>query len=408
VAPVDDWCAVNRLSQRYGVWLDKGYRVSRLAGEMLFMGVAVLLPAGFFTAHTATLHSLDSRSALPRMWIFTFSLLLLSTATVGAGVWEELKDWDMRRGIHPRFQRLSWFLVMTGIALACSALYSTLAGWDLTTYLGALVAGTTVGLVTLGDRVKKLALGLRPVLDAALDVECHLRPFPRAHTPRACMSARYASLLRYLCNAAGDDGVPRGYDAIVIIAHSQGTVITADLLRFLECQKTTLAPDPSLKRLCAEPGARARCHRNAPIPIYFFTMGCPLRQLYGLRFPHLYDWARHYFHERRLQDLIPDDQRPLPKQLASVVVWANAYRSGDYIGRHLWRSDVSSHWCVMPWEESQPDVSELPRVVSTDANATRREFCIGAGAHTNYWDQSAPTIAAYLDLLIMEAIHGGS
>ena len=36
----------------------------------------------------------------------------------------------------------------------------------------------------------------------------------------------------------------------------------------------------------------------------------------------------------------------------------------------------------------------------TDAPITRREFCIGAGAHTHYWDRTAPQIAVQLDELI--------
>jgi hypothetical protein len=74
----------------------------------------------------------------------------------------------------------------------------------------------------------------------------------------------------------------QGYDAILIVAHSQGTVITADLLRFLQ-RETKRETDPALDRLV-----------NGNLPIYFFTMGCPLRQLYGISFPHLYNWARHY------------------------------------------------------------------------------------------------------------------
>ena len=73
---------------------------------------------------------------------------------------------------------------------------------------------------------------------------------------------------------------PDGYEKIVIIAHSQGTVITADLLRFLNSESDTGRPwielDPQLKE-----------HTEQGASILFFTMGCPLRQLYGARFPYL-------------------------------------------------------------------------------------------------------------------------
>jgi hypothetical protein len=35
-----------------------------------------------------------------------------------------------------------------------------------------------------------------------------------------------------------------------------------------------------------------------------------------------------------------------------------------------------------------------------DATRTRVEFCIGAGAHTHYWDDTAPDIAESLNELI--------
>ena len=84
---------------------------------------------------------------------------------------------------------------------------------------------------------------------------------------------------------------------MIIVAHSQGSAITADLLRFLK-------------------------YEDIPLPanvFLLFTMGCPLRQLYSERFPQLYDWAG----------------RPEPSDLR-VHRWVNAYRTGDYVGRALW------------------------------------------------------------------------
>lgn len=217
----------------------------------------------------------------------------------------------------------------------------------------------------------KLSAGFRQALDVALDVINYLRENPRDHTIRAQIFARYNSLLRYLSNWKSPlDG--KGYDRIVIFAHSQGTIITVDLLRFLKVE-----PDPELQLL------------ETPDRIRLFTMGCPLRQLYGLRFPYLYDWARHSGEPRPTTEL-PPDQRPDPARLLSVAQWVNAYRSGDYVGRNLWRS------------EKDNDVYELDNV-SEDAAGTRREFCIGGGAHTHYWDKTAPQIVAELDRLIATA-----
>src|SRR6185503_1713014 len=169
------------------------------------------------------------------------------------------------------------------------------------------------------------------------DVDNHLREHPRERNPRARICARYVSLLRYICKWKDpDDG--RGYDAVLIVSHSQGTVITAYLLRFLNRE-----PDAELDKLYPE---RAEKH----IPIYLLTVGCPLRQLYSLRFPHLYRWARHTDLNKWDKDdplHIPDDQFPDPQALG-VAVWMNAFRSGDYVGRYLWRSDK----CVYQWDHN--------------------------------------------------------
>jgi hypothetical protein len=35
--------------------------------------------------------------------------------------------------------------------------------------------------------------------------------------------------------------------------------------------------------------------------------------------------------------------------------------------------------------------------ISEDQNRTRREFCLGAGAHTHYWDGTSDEVAAEID-----------
>ena len=56
--------------------------------------------------------------------------------------------------------------------------------------------------------------------------------------------------------------------------------------------------------------------------------------------------------------------------------------AGDIL--HPWRIDAHRHAIAS----------------TTDVPVTRREFCIGAGAHTHYWDRTAPQIAVQLDQLI--------
>ncbi|HEY9608478.1 hypothetical protein [Allocoleopsis sp.] len=259
-----------------------------------------------------------------------------------------------------------------------------------------LVASTT-SLLALRGRLDKLMLGFRSVLDIILDVDNYMRVHPLDDNPSARIYSRYVSLLRYLCNWK-DPQDSQGYDALVIVAHSQGTVITADLLRFLKREA-----DPALDRLV-----------KGELPIYFFTMGCPLRQLYGVSFPHLYNWARHYDTsdwKPGNPQYIRSQQKPEPTKLLGVTRWINTFRSGDYIGRYLWRSDCCQYQWFRPAAPDNQDNQDMtwssdrdrPVHVSEDKEHTRREFCLGAGAHTHYWDGTSDEVAAEIDILIREA-----
>src|SRR5205814_4998664 len=115
--------------------------------------------------------------------------------------------------------------------------------------------------VAFRGRLDVLALGFRSVIDAATDVDNHLREHPRGRTPRARIGARYASLMRHICQWRDPHDL-HGYDALVIVAHSQGAVITADLLRYLKREK-----DPTLRRLDLD----AKKLPDA-IPIYFVSV----------------------------------------------------------------------------------------------------------------------------------------
>jgi hypothetical protein len=255
-------------------------------------------------------------------------------------------------------------------------LLSTVATPQLLGLLAVGVLGSAGGLLAFNGRLEKVALGFRTALNTILDVDCWLREHPRGENPRARICARYVSLLRHIWawRDTRDDG---RYDGVIIVAHSQGTAISAELLRFLHKY-----PDPELGRL-----------DEGDVPLALFTLGCPLRQLYGWRFPHLYAWARHTDTTRWSRGaprFIPANQLPDPTQLG-VRKWVNAFRSGDYVGRYLWRSDA----CDYQW-----DWSEKGLTVSEDQAGVRREFCIGAGGHIHYFDSTAPQIAAELNRLI--------
>jgi len=46
-----------------------------------------------------------------------------------------------------------------------------------------------------------------------------------------------------------------------------------------------------------------------------------------------------------------------------------------------------------------------PRTASSDSTNTRRELCVGPGAHTRYWD--SPVVAHELDVLIVDGAETG-
>ncbi|MBC7858656.1 MAG: hypothetical protein H7Z39_07715 [Burkholderiaceae bacterium] len=178
---------------------------------------------------------------------------------------------------------------------------------------------------------------LRVVVDTAIDVDNWLRERPFGATPRLRIMARYASLLSHLAD--------QGYGKIVIVAHSQGTVVTADMFRYLKARNPAL-----LERL-----------KDTTL----LTLGCPLRQLYARRFPALYGWAQN----------APTDQ-------SGFATWINGYGSGDYVGRYLWHATGS------------PDCWKPGRAPG------QREFCVGAIAHTHYFGDYAPDVRAALNELI--------
>jgi hypothetical protein len=223
-----------------------------------------------------------------------------------------------------------------------------------------------IGVLALFDACHEVGFGLRPVLGIAVDVDNYFRELPSARTPLARMAERYTSLLRYVCEwRAISDDPASGYDSIVIIAHSQGCIITADLLRYLQYERTA---QPTFESRLARLDAGA----TSPLPIVLFTMGNPLRQLYALRFPHLYSWVG-----------FDASSGPVLTNLLGVRSWVNAYRSGDYVGRAIWRDNDQDEATFKAFSEY-----EAPGV---------KEVCIGPGAHTHYWDESADIIATYLD-----------
>jgi len=219
--------------------------------------------------------------------------------------------------------------------------------------LSITITASVAVLIALPSQLDNLTLGVRKPLDSILDIDNYFRLHPLSDNPRSRIFSRYSSLLRYLCK-------DNKYDAIIIVAVSQGTVITADLLRYLSYLKRENQEQVILNK-----------------PIYLLSMGCPLKQLYGLAFPHLYDWVNY-----GQCDDNGMESKPNPDNLG-LEQWVNMFRSGDYVGRYLWRSEEKS----------------FDKRLFSSVNTKRDkclESCLGPGAHAHYWDATNKKVAKSL------------
>jgi hypothetical protein len=256
---------------------------------------------------------------------------------------------------------------------------------NLTLKSGPVIAAAVVFVATAGKAIFKSA---STILDTVLDVDNYLRTSPADNTPRARVVERYTSLLHYVHK--------QGYDRIVIVAHSLGSLISADLLRFLNHNRI-----PSLTSYAFAGAGPGR------IPIRLFTMGNPLRQLLNRFFPDLYQYIRPVPDDSGEAPQppvppvppgkIPQHAPPNPEDLG-IEVWLNYYRSGDYVGRSLWldqwmdRTGSGDQGGKFP---AEPRPEQF-----TDHTQQRVEACIGLGAHTHYWNRSAPDIGMIVDGLL--------
>jgi hypothetical protein len=223
---------------------------------------------------------------------------------------------------------------------------------------GKWLAGGALTIAALGSRFTQTFGRLRVAIDAVLDIDNYFGDPPSRQPPRARIYSRYASLLAYLRS--------RGYARIVIVAHSQGTVISADLLRYLHKQD----------RLQGVAGA---------LPIALVTVGSPLRDLYAERFPLLYRWVGP-------RDASFADAAPAAAELGATE-WVNACRSGDYVGRFIWTPDSDAARFAVA------TVGPDGRVEARRAG-DRTEFCLGAGGHTHYFSNDAVALAVEIDRLV--------
>jgi hypothetical protein len=266
---------------------------------------------------------------------------------------------------------LTGLLALAAVTVAAAAVYLTwlVAGTPGSTTAARL--GAAIALVVSSLVVAVRFLGVTPrrpfgsntgalerlriILDIPYDVATYLRVSqPEVIAPRQRMLRRYRALLGEV-GVGGVDRVP--YEGLVIVAHSQGTVLSVATL-FGDAHRSP----PARPLDEEEPGLAL------PERVSLLTCGCPLRQLYGERFPGQYDWIREL--PRR-----PGALRPV------TGTWVNLYRSGDYVGRSLWARDPDAPEVFDPERAAfELRAPGGPRVV---------ERCVGAGSHTGYWSEAA-------------------
>lgn len=347
------------------------------AGTGLSVMVVIALMAAFLLGWWA------SRSAVKEIWP-------LNPRTASNAQGRRMGAWTTRGLDAMGIVTLLFWVAIFGVPVffALAENYGWFSGGD-----GLTMSATQIVLAALAGTVTVLGLLLHrisPGLGAVLDVDNYLRAGPRKETPKAKIMERYVSILRYVASEGATE--KRDYKSVVIVAHSLGAMISADLLRFLKIEG-----DEDLAAL-----GYGRNGKGRTIPIQLFTMGNPLRQLMNRFFPHLYRWVGEVPDDSLAAagDVLPappiaiaETETPGVEDLG-VERWVNAYRSGDYVGRSLW----SGEWYARN-TGSNAD-GQWPEKASVIADAARRELCIGAGAHTHYWDETAPDITMKLEELI--------
>jgi hypothetical protein len=358
------------------VLLGRGYRSAEI-----FMEERVQMLGGFFTPLVFALVLVVAAALvvlLPSLIeeISPTSNVDAKGVRIGAAEWaRRLGNW-LTRGV--RAFGTAFKALLPAGAIAGSILYlafvlqqlafATGGGGDLTAWLFELVdllqgetlvaagkwlAGGALTIAALGSRFTRTFGRLRVALDAVLDVDNYFADPPNRKPPRARIYSRYASLLAHVRR--------NGYARIVIAAHSQGSVISAELLRYLHAHGR-------LRGLVGE------------LPVALVTVGSPLRNLYAERFPLLYRWMGS--REGGFAAATPAAAE------VGATEWVNAYRSGDYVGRFIWTPD------------QDPELFDIGKARRA---GDRSEFCLGAGAHTHYFSEDAVALAAEIERLVAGA-----
>jgi hypothetical protein len=211
---------------------------------------------------------------------------------------------------------------------------------------------------------------VRRYVDIPYDVATYLRIDHRDGV-RTRIVARYRALL--------DELRRQGYDAVVLVAHSQGSALSAATI----CGDRDRRDPEGHAPWGEEFGVLPRAPKDRPAPVTgLMTFGCPVRQLYEARLPHEYEalWSAGADGERR--------------RAALSLGWVNVYRARDYVGRSVFAD---------PDDDATLVQGAVHPVAGPAGGPELLDACLrGSGSHTGYWGD--PEHTHWLDYMVRRAL----
>lgn len=269
-----------------------------------------------------------------------------------------------------------WLFALALVGLMITPVCLVYGTQVVTTLSQMCIAAATLLFIAILTQQLPYGHVLARILDVASDVVNWLRLSPLRQNVSSKIYARYDGLLKHVSQ--------QGYTKVVILAHSLGSLITVDLLRYW--------------KYVDDGGARRDGSRTPEIPalltasgdgpkVELVTFGCPLNQLLGLRFTTLYGWCRSERDSSASGPQWPHEELVCdPGELLGIRQWTNVYTSGDYVGRHIWHDNANE---TSPNTKIWQPADDL-REKEVHQEGQRREFCLGPGAHVHYANYIPP------------------
>ena len=229
-----------------------------------------------------------------------------------------------------------WVLLLGGVRVSSSSTIKTAADWSQA--VTAFLAAAFVGLVLAAFRDRNTRRAIAVLWDV-------ITFWPQAAHPLGppCYGEIAVPKLRERVSelTTGQSGQDSSEKKVILVAHSQGTIISSAMLMQTMVTSPPVAGGPALaedmkSRLPAEE------RRQMSSRVAFLTFGCPLRKLYARNFPA-------YFGYKVLESLAPKQDE----------LWLNLWAATDPIGAWVFEEGLT----VEPSEPPLNSMATLPRDV---------------------------------------------